>query len=155
MDQKVVAKILQNYSALRQDAWGNFESDTWYLLEVFDDVSSRALSPHPILESIVTLKIDGLRNQEIRDSLISQYGTSYTKEYISSLWRHKIPRLITEQATADFLYHQKKLPKKICGRCGLSKPAHSHFFSKNGSSPDGFYSICKECRRNKKKGVTR
>ena len=71
MDQKVVAKILQNYSALRQDAWGNFESDTWYLLEVFDSVSSRALSPHPILESIVTLKIDGLRNQEIRDSLVS------------------------------------------------------------------------------------
>ena len=67
MDQKIVAKILQNYSALRQDSWGDFESDTWYLLEVFDDISSRALSPHPILELITILKIDGLRNQEIRD----------------------------------------------------------------------------------------
>ena len=35
---------------------------------------------------------------------------------------------------------------------GQIKLAHNKFFSRNKSSKDGYYSICKDCR-NKKKGV--
>ena len=35
-DSKIVSAILCNYSAIRQEAWGNFEKDIWYLLEEFD-----------------------------------------------------------------------------------------------------------------------
>jgi hypothetical protein len=40
---------------------------------------------------------------------------------------------------------------KKCSRCGQIKLANNRFFSKNSTSKDGFYSICK-CCRNKKKG---
>ena len=39
---------------------------------------------------------------------------------------------------------------KRCSRCGEIKLANNIFFSKNGSSKDGFYSICKDCRNRKK-----
>ena len=43
-------------------------------------------------------------------------------------------------------------PKKFkkCSRCGQMKPAHNRFFSKNSTSKDGWYSICKCCRNKKK-----
>ena len=40
---------------------------------------------------------------------------------------------------------------KRCSRCGEVKLAHNKFFSKNKTSKDGFYSICKECRNKKNK----
>ena len=39
---------------------------------------------------------------------------------------------------------------KKCSRCGQIKLAHNKYFSKNKTSKDGFYSICKNCRNNKK-----
>ena len=40
---------------------------------------------------------------------------------------------------------------KRCSRCGEIKLAHNKFFSKNKTSKDGFYSICKKCRNKKTK----
>ena len=42
---------------------------------------------------------------------------------------------------------------KRCSRCGQIKLAHNKFFSKNNTSKDKFYSICKECRNKKKTPV--
>ena len=39
---------------------------------------------------------------------------------------------------------------KKCSRCGQIKLAHNKYFSKNKTSKDGFYSICKCCRSQKK-----
>ena len=39
---------------------------------------------------------------------------------------------------------------KKCSRCGQIKLAHNNFFSKNKTSKDHFYSICKCCRNKKK-----
>jgi len=39
-------------------------------------------------------KIDGKSNLEIQNLLTEKYNTTYTVEYISSLWRNKIPKLI-------------------------------------------------------------
>jgi hypothetical protein len=33
---RVCEAILCNYSKLKEDSWGNFEGDIWYLLEDFD-----------------------------------------------------------------------------------------------------------------------
>ena len=75
-------------------------------------------------------------------------------EYISSLWRNKIPKLIAEKAANDWLiWHftmEEKGKWKRCSRCGQIKLAHNHFFSKNKTSKDGYYSICKDCRNKKK-----
>ena len=86
--------------------------------------------------------------------LKEEFGTTYSIEYISSLWRNKIPKMIAETALEDFLvwqYKENSYPMKTCTKCGETKPAHNQFFSRNSTSSDGWYSICKKCR-NKKRG---
>lgn len=154
MDPKVVSAILCNYSKLKEDSWGNFDSDIYYLMEVFDDISYRVLSDFPIYLRIVELKIDKRQNEEIQQMLQEEFDKTYSVEYISSLWRNKIPKLIAAGATEDFLtweYKTRGYPMKKCSKCGQIKPAHNQFFSRNKTSKDGWYSVCKSCR-NKKRG---
>ena len=100
-------------------------------------------------------KIDGKQNVEIQELLNRDHGIKHSLEYISSLWRNKIPKLLAEQAQEDYLvwyYTIKEKGKwKRCSRCGQIKLAHNRFFSKNKTSRDGYYSICKECRNKKNK----
>ena len=100
-------------------------------------------------------KIDGKQNIEIQELLYEKHGIKHSVEYISSLWRNKIPKLIAEKAANDWLiWHftmEEKGKWKKCSRCGQIKLAHNRFFSKNKTSKDGFYSICKCCRNNKRR----
>lgn len=121
-------------------------------------MSGKALEPHPIYKSIVIHKVDGRTNAEIKELLESEHGLSYSAEYISSLWRNKIPKLIADKAKEEYLlwyYTYKEYGQwKKCSRCGEVKLAHNRFFSKNNTSKDGWYSMCKDCRNSKnKKGV--
>lgn len=151
---KVCSVILCNYSKLKEDAYGKFDSDLWYLMESFDEVSGRALQKYPLYEKIVELKIDGVKNIDIQNILIKEFDIKHSLEYISSLWRKKIPNLIASQAEDELLdnYYLNKAKGKYkkCSRCGQIKLAHNKYFSKNKTSKDGFYSICKECRNKKK-----
>ena len=154
MDSRIVETTLCNYSRIKQEGEGNFNSDLWYYIESFDALCEKALQDYPIYRQIVISKIDGLQNSEIQKILEQQYGVKHSLEYISSLWRNKIPKIISQVAIEDFLiqeYQQQQKPMKRCSRCGQYKPAHNTFFSKNKTSKDGFYSICKSCR-NKKRG---
>jgi hypothetical protein len=103
---------------------------------------------------ILIYKIDGMKNVDIQKRIEENYGIKHTVEYISSLWRKKIPKLIAEAAQEEYLtwYYtfKEKGQWKRCSRCGQIKLAHNRFFSKNKTSKDGFYSICKECRNKKK-----
>lgn len=155
MDPEVVSAILCNYSKLKEDSYDQFDGDTWYLIQDFDEISSQALEPFPIYLRIVEMKIDKLQNTEIQQRLKEEFGTTYSIEYISSLWRNKIPKVIAAAAIERFItweYKRKGYPMKKCTKCGQIKPAHNQFFSKNKTSRDGWYSICKTCR-NKKKEV--
>ena len=154
VDPKVCSAILCNYSKLKQDSWGVFESNTYYLIQDFDDVCERALKEYPLYEKIVECKIDGLQNIEIQEILQREFGIKHSVEYISSLWRKKIPNLIASQAEDDYLnayfLNEEKGKYKRCSRCGEIKLAHNKYFSKNKTSKDGYYSICKSCRNSKK-----
>ena len=155
MDYKVVSAILCNYSELRQNSTGCFEGDTWYLMEAFDELLEGALAAEPIYDKIVECKIDGLQNVEIQKILTEEFGTTHSLEYISSLWRNKIPKLIASYAEDQFLdwYYldQERGKYKKCSHCGQIKLAHNKYFSKNSTSKDGYYSICKVCRNAKQK----
>ena len=155
LNPKVCSEILCLYSKLKQDAWGNFDGDLYFLMEDFDAVAAIALAPYPLYEKLVVYKIDGLQNIEIQQKLQEEFGIKHSLEYISSLWRNKIPKLIASVAEDQFLenYFLNEMPGRFkrCSRCGQIKLAHNKYFSKNKTSKDGFYSICKKCRNSKTK----
>ena len=152
-DSKVVSAILCNYSLLKQEGWGEFERDLWFLMYDFDKVAEAALEDYPLYTRIVEYKIDGLQNIEIQEKIQEEFGIKHSVEYISSLWRNKIPKLIASEAEDrilnQYLLTEMKGKYKKCSRCGTIKIAHNKYFSKNKTSRDGFYSICKNCRNNK------
>lgn len=150
-----VSALLCNYSALKEDAWGKFYADAWYMMQDFDNLIEKTLrDDYPLYYKLMIYKIDGKQNIEIQELLTEEFNITYSVEYISSLWRNKIPKLLAERARKDWLiwhYTYEDYGKwKRCSRCGEVKLAHNYFFSKNSTSKDGFYSICKACRNKKK-----
>ena len=113
------------------------------------------MKEYPLYEKIVECKIDGLQNIQIQEILQTEFGIKHSLEYISSLWRKKIPKLIASAAEDEYLdwYYQEveRGKYKRCSRCGEIKLAHNKYVSKNKTSKDGFYSICKKCRNSKAK----
>lgn len=156
-NHKHIEALLCNYSGLKQVAAGAFRDDLYYLMEDLDGLSERALADYPVYQRIVLYKIDGKQNVEIQQLLEEEFGQTHSIEYLSSLWRNKIPKLIAEKAKEEYLlWHYTMKEKgtwKKCSKCGQIKLAHNKFFSKNKTSKDGYYSICKCCRnaKNKKK----
>lgn len=148
-----VSCILCNYSRLKQELWGKFESDMYYLMQAFDELSHHALLDNPVLYDIMVYKIDGLSNKEIAEKIKQDHNTVYSIEYLSVLWRKKIPKLIANYAKQEWImYHytmEEKGKWKRCSRCHEIKLAHPYFFSKNKTSKDGYYSLCKCCRNKK------
>lgn len=158
MDPAVVSAVLCNYSKLKQDSYDDFEGDMWYLIYDFERICDKALEPHPLLMRLMEMKIDGNSNSEIQLALQQEFGIKHSLEYISALWRKKIPKIIASCAEDEYLtwYYTMKAPGryKRCSRCGEIKLAHPKYFSKNNTSKDGYYSICKACRI-KKYGAAR
>lgn len=151
-----ISILLCNYSKIKENCWDRLNSDIYYLMKDLQDAIDRILKPnYPMYFDILVDKIDGIQNIEIQKNLLIKYGTTHSIEYISSLWRKKIPKILTEQLEKEYLvWHYTMVEKgkwKRCSRCGQIKLAHNKFFSKNGTSKDGFYSICKECRNKKNK----
>lgn len=70
-----------------------------------------------------------------------KYGIKHSVEYISALWRNKIPKLLADQEKRDYLewyYTEIERGKwKRCSRCGEIKLANNMFFSKNNTAKDG------------------
>ena len=157
LDPKVVSAILCNYSKLKEDSDSEFDGDLWYLMQDFDDICEIALKDYPLYERIVELKIDKVQNLEIQETIQLEFGIKHSLEYISSLWRNKIPKLIASAAEDQYLdwyyFNEEKGKYKKCSRCGQIKLAHNKYFSKNKTSKDGFYSICKCCRNSKGKNA--
>ena len=151
---KHVSALLCNYARLKQACYGSFHTDGFYLIYDLENLIDKSLKDkYPLYFKILVYKIDGKQNVEIQSLIEEEFDTRYSIQHISFLWRNKIPKLITEQAQNDYLqwyFTQKEKGKwKRCTRCNEIKLAHNAFFSKNNSSKDGFYSICKDCRNKK------
>lgn len=152
-DEKVCAAILKQYSRLKDQCAESPHTDLWALMLDFDALMERALQRFPVLKRIVILKIDKTPNEQIRTILMKEFNCDYSKEYISNVWLHRIPRIISKLAQVEytewyFTYKARGNYKK-CNKCGQIKLAHTMNFPRNRAAPDGFYSICKECRRKK------
>ena len=145
-----ISALLCNYSALKQEVSECFWGDAYYMMLDFDALCSAALDDKPIFLRLVEYKVDGLQNLEIQALIKDEFDIKYTVEYISALWRKKIPKIIADKAKEQYInwyftYKEKGSYKK-CSRCGQNKLKINRYFSKNNTSKDGYYSICKECR---------
>ena len=154
-DPAAISLLLCNYSKIKEDAWGKFSSDSWYMMEDLDNLVEETLKDdYPIYYDLVIYKIDGKQNVDIQQLIYEKHKTRHSVEYISSLWRNKIPKLLAEKAKEDYIlwyYNNKEYGTwKRCSKCKEIKLAHNRFFSINRTSKDGFYSICKCCRNKKK-----
>lgn len=150
-----ISAILCHYDILLEGLRYSYNNDFHYLMRDFNQLLEEALAPYPLYKEIVQQKVCGKEGTAIKAHLLSKFNTTHTVEYISVLWRKKIPKIIAEKAKENYInwYYTyiEPLPKKTCSKCGQTKLAHSRFFSKNSTSKDGWYSLCKSCR-NKKKG---
>lgn len=158
LNPKHISALLCNYAKLKEEVWGNFESDSYYLLADLETLIDKSLKEkEPFLFSLLIHKIDGKSNAEIQELLFQEHGKWQAVEYLSSLWRNRIPKIIAEQAEKDYLtwyYSTQEYGKwKRCSGCGEYKLASNKFFTKNNTSKDGFYSLCKDCRKMRRKGV--
>lgn len=148
-----VSAILCHYELLNYHLSNKFTNDFYYMLKDFKKLMREALEPYPAYLTLVKEKFKGETNTAIQKTLIEKHNLYHTPEYISSLWRNKIPKIISEKAKDNYLiwyYSEKEYGTwKKCTRCGEVKLAHNRFFSKNNTSKDGFYSICKDCRNKK------
>lgn len=152
--QAHVVALLCNYSKLKMETWDKFDSDMrWLLIDLEATIDAALKERFPLLYDLLIYKIDGKQNVEIQQLLEEKYGIKHSIEYISSLWRNKIPKLIVEQAEKNYLeWYFTVVEKgnwKRCTRCGQIKLAINKYFSKNNASKDGCYSICKNCRNKK------
>ena len=153
---KHLSALLCNYSKLKEDCYGKFYTDGYYIMEDLDNLIEKTLrDKYPLYYSLLIYKIDGKQNVQIQSLLQAEHHIKHSIQYISALWRNKIPKLLADQAEKDYLewyYSEKEYGRwKKCSRCGEIKLAHNKFFSRNNSSRDGFYSICKACRNKKTK----
>ena len=151
-----ISILLCNYSKIKESCWDKFNSDIYYLMIVLEQAIDTVLKKdHPMLYDLLIYKIDGKSNLQIQNLLFNTYNTTHSIEYLSSLWRNKIPKMIADyiekQQLVWYYTTEEKGKWKRCSRCGQIKLAHNKFFSKNNTSKDGFYSICKECRNKKTK----
>ena len=150
-----ICAILCNYELLSTRLAHKYSSDFHYMMRDFDKLMAEGLAPYPAYLTLAQAKINGMSNPDIQKLLVEKHGLHHTPEYISSLWRNKIPKILSEKAKEDYLiWHYTEVERgtwKRCTRCGEVKLAHNRFFSKNNTSKDGFYSICKCCRNSKNK----
>lgn len=148
-----VSALLCHYSALKIQTHGHTQDDFYYLLKDFDALVDRALARQPMLLDIVKMKLNNITNQDIALAIEKKYQVKYCAEYMSTLWRTKIPKIIAEREKEDYLiwYYSNNKPDEMkrCSKCGQVKPAHSYFFTRNKTAKDGWYSQCKTCRNKK------
>lgn len=108
-------------------------------------------------KDILEMKIKKERNQDIARYVNKKHGKTYTTNYISTIFRHKIiPKI---NAAAD--YHEKIVKNlffeeefKKCNKCGRLLLKDTRNFGRKSRAKDGFSSKCKICdkeeRQNRK-----
>lgn len=112
----------------------------------------------PIQRTILDLKIQKVKNQDIAAAVNAEFGKNYTTNYISTIFRQKIIPTINEAA----VYHEKIIGSiffeedfKVCSKCGRLLLRDPINFVRRSRAKDGLSNHCKRCdkeEREKKKG---
>lgn len=150
---KHISALLVNYSSIKQDTEDDMDSDLKWMLVDLERIIDKALADEPVLMEILIAKIDKLPNVDIQKLLEEKHDTSHSQEYISSLYRNKIPQLIVDKMKEEWVNYiytnHMKGEYKTCTRCKETKLALNRYYSINRTATSKFYSVCKACRSKK------
>ena len=96
---------------------------------------------------ILEAKMAGKTNEEINKELGDQ---KVAVNYISSIYRKKLPLLFSEAARrhreeAENIFFKENF--KTCKKCGKTYLRSPDFFVRNRKSSDGLVGVCKECQK--------
>lgn len=145
-----ISYLLAYYSPLKQECWEDMESDVRWLLLDLENIATRALPPY--LLDLITVKVDGMPSDGVSTHMLQHWSMCHTPQYWSSVWKNKVPKMITDQAKKDYICFYWRSTGyghwQTCRKCGRTLPAHPVFFTTNG--PDRFYSTCRDCRSTRK-----
>lgn len=69
LDPKICSAVLCNYSKLKEDCYGVFDSDLYYFMEAFDEIVKETFKDRPLYLYLLEEKIDGRSNAEIQQKI--------------------------------------------------------------------------------------
>ena len=123
------------------------DSNSNHLVDTLDFyIENAGLSE--IQQLILREKINHTKNQLIADKINAQFNKSYSPNYISTVFRHRIIKQINETAQYHLeLVGRLAFPEdfKRCSTCNQLLLLHRHNFIKKARSSDGFSARCKVC----------
>ena len=101
-----------------------------------------------IQKEILNLKVNGFKNQEIAEKVNAKFGSSYSSNYISTIFRQKIIKQINEAAKyhrhiLENIFFPEEFKKCIC--CGEVLLRDPKNFVRKSRAKDGFVNKCKRC----------
>ena len=105
----------------------------------------------PVQNIILDEKMRGKTNEEINEELGED---AVAVNYISSIYRKRIPHLFSEAARrhreeVENIFFKENF--KVCKRCGRTFLRNEEYFVKNRKNSDGLSGVCKECQKEKRK----
>lgn len=141
--------------SLREDLSDmDFQSDVTFMLMDLDREIDEVYGNDRFMSDFVSMKMDKVPNCDIAKHMRDVYGISRSEQYYSTLWNVKVPKAIVNNVRRKWLIKHYVDPVagkwKVCSKCGRKLLAHPMFFSRN-TSRDGYYSVCKKCRSEKRK----
>ena len=90
-----VSAALCSYSKIKEEVWDKFTCDAYYMIIDLENLVDEVLEyDYPMYYDLIIYKIDGKTNEEIQELILRDYGVKHSPEYLSSLWRKKIPKIL-------------------------------------------------------------
>lgn len=138
--------LLELYSDLKRDSYGEVNSDIVHIISCFEDLID-SCNFEPYLFDILVWHIDDENDEIIKERLLQKYGLDLTVKRISYLYVHTIlDKLfnVWQDNYEDWIYTYKLRGNwKRCSTCGEIKLSKN--FGKHPNTKDKLQSVCKTC----------
>jgi len=154
---KTLKSLLNHYYDIEDLAFsGNYENkEIFFALYSYLNYYIKRANLDDDMTDILYMKMNHKKNKEIADYMEKRYGLIYGENYISTIVTNRIIKPILEEIDKHYKLLEYLLvgPSvfKKCSCCGKMYPRNATYFLKRKSCSDGFYSVCKECNKEKKK----
>lgn len=153
-NEEHIYALCENWLELETQAEDDPESTLRPLLDTLDFYIQGA----PLNEEqrdVLYYKIHRMPNIEIARIINQKYETSHSDNYISTMYKQKICKIIADYAALhydEYLARTDRFKWKKCSYCGKEKLRDPRNFVRKTKSSDGLSGRCKECDKRARLG---